>query len=183
MEDLADKGKGMLMTVKIDLKDPENLDDLYSRCYMKFYVRGLGGFGDKGILDQKIQDPPQREPDQSVEIHTDKRLALLYRICGDVNPLHIIPSAAELSGFNKPILHGLCTYGILGKAVYDAYCEGEVSIIKSIATRFVSHVYPGETILIDMFKEGSSIFFSASTKERGLKISTGVVELKPQAKL
>ncbi|CAI2377745.1 unnamed protein product [Moneuplotes crassus] len=183
MEDLADKGKGMLMTVRIDLKNPENLDEMYSRCYMKFYVRGLGGFGDKGILDQKIPDPPTREPDQSFEAPTDERLALFYRLCGDVNPLHIVPSAAQLAGFEKPILHGLCTYGILGRAVYETYCEGDVSLIKNISVRFVSHVYPGETIKVDMFKEGDSILFSASTVERKTVISTGVVDLKPQAKI
>jgi len=183
LEDLADKGKGMLMTVKIELKDPDNLDQLYARCYMKFYVRGLGGFGDKGILDQKIADPPERKPDSTFECPTSETSALFYRICGDINPLHIVPSAAQLAGFEKPILHGLCTYGILGRAVYETYCEGDVSLIKNISTRFVSHVYPGETILVDMFKEGDSIFFSATTKERGLKISTGVVELKSEAKL
>eukprot|EP00343_Euplotes_focardii_P007230 CAMPEP_0205821946 /NCGR_PEP_ID=MMETSP0206-20130828/10330_1 /ASSEMBLY_ACC=CAM_ASM_000279 /TAXON_ID=36767 /ORGANISM="Euplotes focardii, Strain TN1" /LENGTH=210 /DNA_ID=CAMNT_0053117819 /DNA_START=234 /DNA_END=866 /DNA_ORIENTATION=+ len=183
LEDLADKGKGMLMTVKIDMKDPDNLDYLYARCYMKFYVRGLGGFGDKGLLDQKIQDPPAREPDSTLVAPTTESLALFYRICGDINPLHIVPSAAELAGFEKPILHGLCTYGILGRAVYDKYCEGDMSLIKKISTRFVSHVYPGETILIDMFKEGDDVYFSATTKERKLVISTGVVELNPQAKI
>lgn len=183
MEDLADKGKGMLMTIKAELKNPDNLDELYSRCYMKFYVRGLGGFGDKGILDQKIPDPPAREPDMTFEAPTDERLALFYRICGDINPLHIVPSAAQLAGFEKPILHGLCTYGILGRAVYSSYCQGDVNSIKNISARFVSHVYPGETIKVDMFKEGDNILFSATTVERKLVISTGVVELKSQAKL
>ena len=88
-----------------------------------------------------------------------------------------------MAGFERPILHGLCTYGIVSRAVYETYCPGEPERIKNISTRFVSHVYPGETILVDMFKDGTVIYFSASTKERKLKISTGYVELKPKAKL
>lgn len=182
LEDLADKGKGMLMTVKIEIYDKEN-NDLFARCYMKFYVRNLGGFGDKGKLDQKIPEPPTREPDSTYECPTDDNQALYYRCCGDINPLHIVPTAAQLAGFEKPILHGLCTYGIVARAVFDTYCGGEVATIKSISSRFVSHVYPGETIIVDMFKEGDFILFSARTKERELKISTGCVELHPQAKL
>lgn len=183
LEDLADKGKGMLMTVRIDLKDKDCDDELFARCYMKFYVRGLGGFGDKGILDQVIPDPPTREPDTSFECPTTENLALFYRICGDINPLHIVPTAGQMAGFEKPILHGLCTYGIVSRAVFETYCDGDVSRIKSISSRFVSHVYPGETIIVDMFKEGTSIYYSARTKERELTISTGVVELKALAKL
>lgn len=183
LADLADKGKGMLMSVKIDLKDKEDPNLLYASCLMKFYVRGLGGFGDKGILVNKIPDPPERTPDASFECPTDKNQALYYRLTGDINPLHIQPSAAQVAGYEAPILHGLCTYGIVSRAVYETYCPGEPSLIKNISTRFVSHVYPGETILVDMFKDGNMIYFSASTKERGLKISTGYVELKPKAKL
>lgn len=183
MEDLADKGKGMLMTVRIDLKDTEDDSELYARCYMKFYVRGLGGFGDKGKLEQKIPEAPEREPDATFECPTDENQALFYRLCGDINPLHIVPSAAQLAGFERPILHGLCTYGIVTRAVYETYCSGDPTLMQTISSRFVSHVYPGETIVVDMFKEGNSILYSARTKEREQKISTGVVELKPQAKL
>jgi acyl dehydratase len=183
LADLVDKGKGMLMTVKINLKDKENDDELFSTSYYKFYVRNLGGFGDKGKLDQPIPNPPEREPDAIMECPTEINLALYYRNCGDVNPLHIVPSAAQLAGFDKPILHGLCTYGIVARAVFDTYCQGDVSLIKTISTRFVSHVYPGETIVVDMFKEANMIYFSARTKERELKISTGCVELKMEAKL
>ena len=70
----------MLMTVKIDLKDKVEPDLLYATCYMKFYVRGLGGFGDKGILDQKISDPPERTPDATFECPTEMNQALYYRL-------------------------------------------------------------------------------------------------------
>ena len=121
LADLADKGKGMLMTDKIDLIDKEDESVLYSTCYMKFYVKNLGGFGDKGKLTQEIPAIPEREPDQIHECPTQPNLALFYRICGDVNPLHVIPSAAEMAGFERPILHGLCTYGIVARAVFEKY--------------------------------------------------------------
>lgn len=131
----------------------------------------------------KIPDPPEREPDSIYECPVDKNQALFYRLCGDVNPLHLVPSAAQLAGFEAPILHGLCTYGIIARAVYDTYCNNDPALIKNVSSRFLSHVYPGETIIVDMFKDGTMIYFSARTKERELKISTGYVELRPEAKL
>lgn len=183
MADVADKGKGMLMTVKIDLRDKDDLENLYTTCWMKFYVRGLGGFGDKGILDQKLPEVPEKTPDATFECPTDENQALFYRLCGDVNPLHIVPSAAQLAGFEKPIMHGLCTYSIVTRAVYETYCEGDTTLIKNVGSRFISHVYPGETIVVEMFKEGSRILFIAKTKERDTKVSTGYVDLKPEAKM
>ncbi|CAI2377990.1 unnamed protein product [Moneuplotes crassus] len=102
VEDVADKIKGMLVTIKIDILDPDDNEIHHSRCYMKCYVKGCGGFGDKGILDLKIPSPPTRDPDDILQIQTDKRLALFYRLCGDLNPLHIIPKAAQSVGFPSP---------------------------------------------------------------------------------
>ncbi|CAI2377747.1 unnamed protein product [Moneuplotes crassus] len=183
IEDVADKVKGMLFIVKIDILDPENPEMQYSRCYMNCYVKGYGGFGDKGVLGLRMPSPPIRTPDQTLEISTNEKLASLYRICGDLNPLHMIPSAAKSVGFDKPILHGLCTYGILSRAVYKTYCQEDPTLIKSVSARFCSHVFPGETIKIDLYKEANSVFFSASTKERGLVVCTGVVDLTPLAKI
>ena len=90
---------------------------------------------------------------------------------------------SAVGGFEVPILHGLCTYGIVARAVYTTYCEGDPSNMKSINSRFTSHVYPGETIVVEMYREGHKIIFSAKTKERELEICIGYVEIKGDAKL
>jgi acyl dehydratase len=182
MEDIADKGKGALMTVRCDIKDIDT-DDLLSTSYMRFYIRGLGGFGDKGIFTLDFPAIPDRAPDVTVDCPTEKNQALLYRLCGDNNPLHVNPAMSSMGGFDVPILHGLCTYGIVGRAVYTTYCDNDPERIKNISSRFTSHVYPGETIIVDLYREGDTILYSARTKERDLQISVGFVTLKPEAKL
>lgn len=120
MADIADKGKGALMTIKCDITDIDT-EELLSTSYMRFFVRGLGGFGDKGILNFDFPAVPDREPDASVDCPTEKNQALLYRIAGDNNPLHVSPAMSSVGGFDVPILHGLCTYGIVARAVYTEY--------------------------------------------------------------
>ena len=106
MEDVADKGKGMLMTIKCSITDIET-GELYSISYMKFFVRGLGGFGDKGTLVHEFPAIPEREADHIVECPTEKNQAFIYRLAGDFNPLHVSPNMSTIGGFDVPILHGL----------------------------------------------------------------------------
>ena len=150
---------------------------------MRFFIRGLGGFGAKGTFVSPFPKLPDRIPDEIMVCPTDKNQALLYRLTGDFNSLHVDPGMAAFGGFEAPILHGLCTYGIVTRAIYNTYCDSDPTLIKSINSRFTSFVYPGETIVVDMYKEGSKIIFSAKTEERGLQVIIGFVEIAATSKL
>ncbi|MBN2167655.1 MAG: MaoC family dehydratase [Actinobacteria bacterium] len=143
------------------------------------FLVGEGGFGgEKGTPPGNV--PPQREPDKVVEISTVPQQALIYRLSGDPNPLHVDANFAKMVGFDRPILHGLCTFGIAGRAVLQAYCDNDPEKFKSIKVRFSKHVYPGETIVTEMWDEGDGkILFKAKTAERGEPVMTNaVVEIK-----
>ena len=123
---------------------------------------------------------PSREPDHVVESVTLPQQALLYRMAsGDKNPLHADPGFAAFAGFDRPILHGLCTYGIVCKAVVDHALEGQSEAVASFRARFSGVVYPGETLVISVWEEGDRIIVSTSVKERGVTVlSNGVVGLR-----
>lgn len=109
VSDVADKGKGCLITATLTGYDDKG--DKYFDADFRFFIRGLGGFGDKG-KETPIPTVPKRKPDSVSEYKTAPNLAFLYRLSGDVNPLHVDSDMAAIGGFEKPILHGLCTYGI-----------------------------------------------------------------------
>ena len=182
IEDVADKGKGTVLTIRLDITDKDT-QELLAIGYMRFFIKGLGGFGYKGTFATNYSEIPDRTPDEIAECPTDKNQALIYRLCGDINSLHVDPNIASMVGFEAPILHGLCTYGIVARAIYTQYCDGDPSLIKSVNSRFTSHVYPGETIVVEMYKEGSKVIFSAKTKERELQVCIGFVEITGSSKL
>ena len=111
--------------------------------------------------------PPEREPDAVAESPTMGHQALIYRLSGDKNPLHADPDFAKLGGFDTPILHGLCTYGIVAKAVIDTLLDGDVAAVARYQVRFTGVVFPGETVLTSMWRDGGRTVLSATTKERG----------------
>jgi acyl dehydratase len=125
----------------------------------KIFIRGIGGFGDKGILKDELPVPPKRQPDHVAETRTEPNQAILYRLCGDLNPLHIDPDMAAMGKFDKPILHGLGFYGFTARTIFEKYCGGDVKNFKSFNARFTSHVFPGETLIVEMFKEGDKVYF------------------------
>jgi acyl dehydratase len=129
------------------------------------FCRGEGGWGgDRGPSD-KI-DFPSRAPDHKVTYQTREDQALTYRLSGDRNPLHSDPDFAKAAGFDKPILHGLCTYGITCRAVLQTYCNFDPTLIRGHDVRFSAPVFPGETIVTRMWKDGNIVSFEASVKER-----------------
>jgi acyl dehydratase len=174
-----DKGKGALAIVEI-VSTLEKTGERIFTNIASIFIRGEGGFGgDPG--PPAGADPPSREPDQVVESATIPQQALLYRMAsGDKNPLHVDPGFAALGGFDRPILHGLCTYGIVGKAVVDHALDFAPERIASFRARFSGVVFPGETVVTRVWDEGDHMNVTAESKERGTTVlSNGVVAVRP----
>ena len=161
-----DKIKGAVVVVDVESKD-ESGKVLFKNTFTTF-ARGEGGFGgDRGPSGAK-NVPPDRKPDAVVEMPTLESQALLYRLSGDMNPLHADPQFAAMGGYSKPILHGLCTFGHVGRAILHTFCDGDPARMKDFDVRFSGVVYPGETIVSEMWKEGADrVVVQAKTKERG----------------
>jgi acyl dehydratase len=165
--ELWDKGKACLCVLEVDTAD-ENGEPLFTNRFSLF-LRGEGGFG--GEPGPKAGNvAPDRDPDGTVEVPTLPQQALLYRLSGDLNPLHADPEFAKMAGFDRPIIHGLCSYGIVCKAIVDNVLGGDVTKVAGYAARFAGVGFPGETYVIDYWKEGDKILIQASSKERGAKI-------------
>jgi len=163
---IYDKVKGALVLIETETVDAKG--KLLFKNVFGAFVRGEGGFGgDRGPSGPR-SPVPERKPDKIVEMKTLPQQALLYRLSGDMNPLHADPSFAKMGGFGTPILHGLCTFGHVGRAVLGAFAGNDPTRFKNFDARFAGVVYPGETIVTEMWDEGNGrIIAQARTKERG----------------
>ena len=161
---LYDKGKAALIVLEVETKEKSTGDKLFTN-YFSVFARGEGGFGGESGPKAGNQ-PPERAPDLVTESRTLPQQALIYRLSGDKNPLHADPEFAKMGGFDTPILHGLCSYGVVCKSVVDELLDGAVEKVSGYAARFAGVVYPGETIVTSMWNEGDKILVSAKTKER-----------------
>ena len=163
---LYDKGKAALAVVEVESSDAEG--PLFTNRFSLF-LRGEGGFG--GEAGPKAgNQAPEREPDLVVETETLPQQALLYRLCGDKNPLHADPEFAKMGGFDQPILHGLCSFGIVCKAVVDQALEGDVTKAARYQARFAGVFFPGETMVTSVWKEGGKLLVASKSKERGTPV-------------
>ncbi|MCE2392785.1 MAG: MaoC family dehydratase N-terminal domain-containing protein [Proteobacteria bacterium] len=161
--DVYDKGKAALALLENNVTD-ENDEPLYT-VRMSLFLRGEGGFG--GPSGPKVgNEAPEREPDGVIESPTLPQQALLYRLNGDKNPLHADPEFAKAGGFDTPIIHGLCSYGIVCKAVVDGVLGGDVTRVKRYEARFRGVAFPGETYLTRYWREGEKILVEARSKQR-----------------
>ncbi|MDQ3367503.1 MAG: SDR family NAD(P)-dependent oxidoreductase [Myxococcota bacterium] len=177
VKDIFDKGKGALVVTEFVTYD-EHGDELV-RNELTTFVRGAGGWGGERGPSADVNVPPDRAPDKVIEDKTSENQALLYRLSGDWNPLHADPGFAKAFGFEKPILHGLCSFGYATRHVAQAFApDGNPDYVKSIKARFASTVIPGETLVTEMWKEGDRVIFRTKLKERGeVVISNAAVEL------
>ncbi len=163
-----DKGKGALVIIET-ITETEDGKPLFKNEFTIF-VRGEGGFGGESGPPAG-NEPPERAPDATVEYPTLTHQAIIYRLSGDYNPLHIDPQMAAMGGFETPILHGLCTFGNVGRAVVEAMCDKDPARFRSIKVRFANPVYPGETIVTDMWKDSDSdVIVRARLKERNVEV-------------
>lgn len=129
------------------------------------FAKGEGGFGgDRGASAKIIF--PDRTPDHRLSVPTLPQQALLYRLCGDRNPLHSNPEFAKGAGFERPILHGLCTYGTVCRVVADELLDGDVTAVDDYSATFAGVVFPGETLSVDVWRDGATLLLAASVDER-----------------
>jgi 3-hydroxyacyl-CoA dehydrogenase/3a,7a,12a-trihydroxy-5b-cholest-24-enoyl-CoA hydratase len=179
--DIFDKGKNAIVVTHVDTYDAKT-GELLVKNDISILARGSGGWGGDRGPSADVNVPPARAPDAVVTEKTSESQALLYRLSGDWNPLHVDPEFATMFGFDKPILHGLCTFGFVGRAVINAFSKGDPRFFKSIKVRFADSVFPGETLKIEMWKESDlRIIVRATVVEREkVCISNAAVELYPE---
>ena len=170
-----DKGKGALVVIESETKD-ERGEVLFVNTAGVF-VRGAGGFGGERGPGAGNQ-PPDRAPDKTVEMQTLPIQAMIYRLSGDRNPLHIDPAFAKMAGYDTPILHGLCTLGHAGRAVMGAYCDNDPARMTGLEVRFSGVVFPGDSIITEMWDEGDGrIVLQAKTQRGDVVISNAAATI------
>jgi acyl dehydratase len=129
-------------------------------------ARGDGGFGGPSGKGPRPHRAPRRDPDLSCDISTREDQALLFRLTGDKNPLHADPAKATAAGFDVPILHGMCTYGIACRAILQTICDYDYTLIEGFDARFTAPVLPGDVITTDMWQDGNVVSFRCTVKDR-----------------
>ena len=173
----ADKGAIAYVTRKISDGAGKPLATVRAATFL----RGDGGFGrNLGTAPASLPGVPDRAPDETLILTTAKNQALIYRLSGDYNPLHIDPEVAAAGGFKAPILHGLCTYGFAGRAILAGLCAGDPSRLKRLDVRFTTPVFPGETLETQIWRtgEGTASFRTRVVERDLLALNNGYVEFK-----
>jgi acyl dehydratase len=163
------EGKGALILLEKVIREKESGDKL---CTLgaTIFARGDGGFGGPQQGAPTPHPLPEREPDLVVSCETRPDQALLYALSGDRNPLHRDPNVAKLVGYGRPILHGLCTYGTACRAVISSVCNYDAAKITGFDSRFSAPVYPGETIVTQIWVDGHVVSFRCKLKERDVVV-------------
>lgn len=169
--DVVDKGpdKGCIIFMEKALRE-KGSDEISATVTSTYFLRGDGGCG--GTTD-KAPPPhaiPDRAADAELAISTLERSALIYRLSGDYNSIHADPEMARKAGFDKPILHGLCSLGVVTRAVLRQYCDDRPERLKSLALRYSAPVLPGETVVTEFWKDGNEISFRSKVAERGIVV-------------
>lgn len=176
---IYDKGSGMVIVTTVTSRDETGAVVCVGEASM--FIRGLGGYGGDRGPSGNINLPPERQPDKVHEEKTLEKQALIYRLSGDINPLHADPAMAAIGNFEKPILHGLCTFGFAVRAVLKHFADNDPAKFKSVRVRFSKHVFPGDTLITEMWRESpTEIIFQTKVKERDVvALSNAKIELNP----
>ena len=172
---IYDKGKGAVIEVTSTSVDTATGSPLFSSV-MSAFIRGEGGFGgDRGPSGPK-NVAPERVPDHTITYQTRTDQALLYRLSGDRNPLHSDPAFAAFGGFDRPILHGLCSYGFTGRALLHAVCGSDPARFTGMEARFSSPVFPGEALTIKAWETNSGeVIFQTAGGDGRIVIDAGML--------
>ncbi len=177
VDSMYDKGKAGLVTLGTRLESESG--ERLAETLMTMFVRDAGGFGgERGPKSEWAR--PQRDPDMVLSFTTRPDQALLYRLSGDYNPLHSDPEFAKKCGFERPILHGLCTYGIAGRLLLAQICEGDVARFGKLAARFAAPVFPGQTVEFPVWRTETGAVFQGLVGER-LVLDAGVLTLRDES--
>ncbi|MGH8178438.1 MAG: MaoC/PaaZ C-terminal domain-containing protein [Steroidobacter sp.] len=182
IDEIYDKGaKGAIMYMTRKLYDAANGDLLVTMGTVSF-LRADGGFGGKSDGQPKPRPvPSERAADLNAELPTSLNQALIYRLAGDYNPLHIDPELARSAGFDRPILHGLCAYGMVGRALIKALCGDDPTKLQRLDVRFTSPVFPGEPLQVEIWKlaTGDAAFRLVATNRNVVVVDFGRFEFAP----
>jgi acyl dehydratase len=173
---IYDKGSGAVIAIETVATDAADGRRLWTTTGSAF-IRGEGGFGgDRGPSGRPAF--PKRPPDHTVTYQTRPDQALLYRLSGDRNPLHSDPKFAALGGFEKPILHGLCSFGFTGRALLHTFCGSDPDRFVSMAARFSEPVVPGQALAVSMWEAGGGRALFRTATDSGVVIDSGQLEYK-----
>jgi acyl dehydratase len=171
-------GRGILWTYQnlVHDRDSRRLVCVLNGASMSLVGGGSGGPRGESRAKREF---PSRAPDSACETKTLPQAALIYRLSGDYNPFHVDPQMAKQGGFDRPILHGRCTFGIAGRAIVQAFCDCDGQNLPKMEARFSSPVFPGETIRTEMWRERQGVLFRSYASEREvLVLDQGYAELK-----
>jgi acyl dehydratase len=158
-------GRGALVVVQKALTDAAS-GAAIATVQSTLLLRGDGGSGGFGERISTATPLPPGAPERTLELATPANAALIYRLSGDYNPLHADPNAARRAGFSRPILHGLCTYGIACRAILSAYCGNEPSRLRAMSGRFSAPVYPGDSLRFEFHETNDGLRFRARVSAR-----------------
>ncbi len=170
--DLVDKGegRGALVTTERDLRDAPS-GNLIATVRQTIFCRGDGGFGGRPTPAASLSAVPDRPADRSLSLPTGPQLALIHRLCGDLNPLHSDPEAARRAGFERPILHGVATFGVAHRLILLALCDNDPARLAELSCRYSAPVIPGDSITVDIWDiDDGQAAFSARVPERGVTV-------------
>ena len=183
IKSIVDKGrnKGAIVVTERILSSADD-DSVIATIQQISFLRGNGGYSESGQPSDSLEPSPaairEGPPDAVTEIRTRPEMALIYRLCADLNPLHADPAVARAAGFDRPILHGLATYGVAGRAVLDGWCDADPARLKQFNVRFTSPVYPGETLRVEMWGGKTEVGFRVHSVEREVMVlNNGYAEI------
>jgi len=173
IQDILDKGRGMVVLVEVESRDETGEVVLLNQ--LSIFVVGAGGFGGARTSEHiiPVSTIPARAADTSAEYHTSVDQAALYRMTGDLNPLHISPDFAAMGGFSTPILHGLCSFGISVRQIMETYAGNDPARVMAMKVRMSKPVLPGQRLRTDMWLEGDKVLFETTVVETGAKCLSG----------
>ncbi len=176
LADIFDKGKAAVLHFRTESR-LGNGELVFETESALFYL-GEGGFGGpRGPKTERLDPPQDVDPDFSVSYQTSANQAALYRLLGDLNPLHIDPKEAQRVGFDRPILHGLCTYGFATRAIVHGLCGGDVGRFRAFRARLSNVVFPGETVTTEGWKQRDGRYIVRVRTERDVVMTNAFAEV------